>query len=131
MLKISTRVSIRSLKELHSHKPYALKPQKLPSKYRSLIVGIGLCGSETGSCKGSTRGRSKGFDQRDFKNTATATPPSPPPPAPAAAAPTTPPTPPTTTTTTTITTTATTTGAGFRFFRANYSWFYNGSIITP
>ena len=130
MLKISTRVSIRSLKELHSHKPYALKPQKLPSKYRSLIVGIGLCGSETGSCKGSTRGRSKGFDQRDFKNTATATPPSPPPPAPAAA-PTTPPTPPTTTTTTTITTTATTTGAGFRFFRANYSWFYNGSIITP
>ena len=130
MLKISTRVSIRSLKELHSHKPYALKPQKLPSKYRSLIVGIGLCGSETGSCKGSTRGRSKGFDQRDFKNTATATPPSPPPPAPAAAAPTTPPTPPTTTTTT-ITTTATTTGAGFRFFRANYSWFYNGSIITP
>ena len=75
MLKISTRVSIRSLKELHSHKPYALKPQKLPSKYRSLIVGIGLCGSETGSCKGSTRGRSKGFDQRDFKNTATATPP--------------------------------------------------------
>ena len=129
MLKISTRVSIRSLKELHSHKPYALKPQKLPSKYRSLIVGIGLCGSETGSCKGSTRGRSKGFDQRDFKNTATATPPSPPPPAPAAAAPTTPPTPPTTTTT--ITTTATTTGAGFRFFRANYSWFYNGSIITP
>ena len=129
MLKISTRVSIRSLKELHSHKPYALKPQKLPSKYRSLVVGIGLCGSETGSCKGSTRGRSKGFDQRDFKNTATATPPSPPPPAPAAAAPTTPPTPPTTTTT--ITTTATTTGAGFRFFRANYSWFYNGSIITP